>query len=383
MKLHVLFITHTVAMAGANSSLLRLVLELRDGYQVEPVVLLPHVPSYYAKRNMLKSCHDHGIECYSMRFYWFKGQPSLRNVIACISNALWYSMIFWKMHNKHFDIIHSNGSVISIGAYLGRMMKIPHIWHLREYGDMGLCLKSLLGKSYEKWIYGSCENFIAISDSLKRFYSNIISESKIRMIYNGVLPPNKQNLSKHNNDIVQFCMVGVLSPQKNQMDSLKAADILVNKWGVNNFHLSFLGIEDAKYSQNMRSFIQEKNLVAYASFLGERGDVSTCLSHMDVGLMLSEFEAFGRVTVEYMMHNLAVIASDSGANKEVVEEGETGFVYQLGDYMDLARLMRIMIDDRKKMLEFSCKGNKRALSRFTSRQNTDLIYQTYLSVLNK
>jgi glycosyltransferase involved in cell wall biosynthesis len=39
---------------------------------------------------------------------------------------------------------------------------------------------------------------------------------------------------------------------------------------------------------------------------------------MNIGLMCSRDEAFGRVTIEFMLHKMPVIASNSGANPELV-----------------------------------------------------------------
>ena len=380
--MRVLFVTHTVVMAGANSSMLRLIQELREGYGVEPVVLMPQVHPAYAKRNLLKTCQEQHIECYSYRFYWFKEQRNWKSYLKFASNLLWYPCILWKMRGKKYDVIHSNGSVISLGALISRVKRTPHVWHLREYGFLGLGIKPLFGKWYERWVYQHAETFVAISRSLKKYYSGVIPEEKIRMIYNGVLPPSPQFLSSHDNNTVNFCMVGLLSAQKNQMEALKAVDVLVNRWGMTDFRIYFIGFEEKEYSRDMQSFISGKNLSDYVTLMGERNDVSSQLSHMDIGLMLSSYEAFGRVTVEYMMHNLAVIASDSGANCEIVEDGRSGLVYQLGDVEQLARWMRLLATDKTKMVEMAVAGRERAMNMFTSLKNTEQVYQTYLSVVS-
>ena len=375
-----MFITHTVAMLGANSSILRLIQELRAGYDIEPVVLMPQVHPNYANRNLLKTCKEYHIECYSFRFYWFKEHRNWKAYLKCISNLLWYPRILWKMRGKKYDIIHSNGSVISLGALISRVKRTPHVWHLRELGKLGLNLQPLFGSSYEKWVYGHGDIFIAISKSVKDYYSCIIPEKKIRMIYNGVLPPYEQFISVHNNEIIQFCMVGLLSDQKNQIESLIAADILVNRWNVTRFHLSFIGFEEVEYTKKLRTFILEKGLSDYVTFMGECKDVSAQLCHMDVGLMLSSFEAFGRVTVEYMMHGLAVIASDSGANHEIIEDGFSGVIYRLSDCDILAKKMKIFIDNPELVQQYAQRGRARALQLFTSERNTCQVYEVYSQV---
>ena len=382
-RIRVLYVTHTVVMAGANNSMLRLMQELRENYGVEPEVLIPQVDSAYSKINLYKACKEQQIKCYSYRFYWFKGKRNWKAYLKCLSNVLWYPRILWKMRSKQYDIIHSNSSVISLGAFICRVKHTPHVWHLREYGLLGLNYTSLLGRCYEKWVYQHGDLFIAISNSLKAYYSDIIPLKKIRMIYNGVLPPEDRYIASHQNNTVQFCMVGVLVNQKRQIDSLKAANILVNKWNVTGFHLSFIGLEEATYAHKLHEYIDENGLSDYVSFMGEHSNISALLCHMDVGLMLSSFEAFGRVTVEYMMHGMAVIASDSGANPEIVENSVSGIIYPLGDIEELARQMRVLINDRTKILEYADKGKRRALKMFTSLKNTEQIYQIYQTIISQ
>ena len=84
------------------------------------------------------------------------------------------------------------------------------------------------------------------------------------------------------------------------------------------------------------------------------------LQRSDVGLMLSTNEAFGRVTVEYMMQNLAVIASDTGANPEIITNGETGLLYELGDVESLADKMKSLIEDHTLLGALAEKGKQHA-----------------------
>lgn len=380
-RLRVLFVTHTEVMAGANTSMLRLMLELRENFGVEPVVLMPKVPATYAKRNLFKSCQINQIECYSYRFYWFKGRrQNWKSYLKCLSNLLWYPYILWKMRGKQFDIIHSNGSVFSLGALISRVKQTSHVWHLREFGDLDFGLYSLLGRGYEKWLYGHGDMFIAISDVIKNHFSVRISHDKIKTIYNGVAIPDGSLVAEHNNAVVQFCMVGLVSKGKNQKEALMAVDMLVNKYNIRNFHLTIIGFELHPYVEELYSFVETHGLGEYVTFMGERSDVGQLLKGMDVGLMLSSNEAFGRVTVEYMMHGLTVIASDTGANKEIVVDGESGRIYPLGHIENLALAMQDLASNREQRLNIARQGRQRALELFTSERNTKEIYQVYQSL---
>ncbi|MBQ3629727.1 MAG: glycosyltransferase family 4 protein [Prevotella sp.] len=381
-KIKVLFVTHTTSMSGANQSMLKLIMELRTYYNVEPVVLMPLSANKKQRRHLLQACQEQHIESFSTRYYWFKNQRRPANFIRCLSNLLWYPLIYHKLHGQQFDLIHSNGSVISLGAFLSRVMKIPHVWHLREFGSKDYGLESLFGKTYEKWVYGKGDAFIAISEAIRRHFQTVILDSKIRMIYNGITPPEYHlQPERRNEDITRFCLVGLLTKAKNQLEALQAADILVKERGITQFHVSFIGYKEPQYTQILKAFVSERGLEPYVSFLGERNDVGTLLSGMDVGLMLSRNEAFGRVTVEYMMYGCAVIASNSGANQEIVEEDVTGYTYTLGDAHSLALKMERLIMDKTRLREFGKHGRERATKLFTSRQNSEQISNLYQSLI--
>lgn len=382
-KLRILYVTHTAPMQGANLALLELMLGLREKGLIEPLVLMPKVANGYKGDNLFQACLLHGIECHCHQFYPFHGTKRYASYLRCMFNLASYPYIFYKLRNLHIDMVHSNGSVLSLGGYLSRIKKVPHVWHFREAGALHYGTVSLLGKNYEKWVYTLGDAFIAISKALKSYSATFIDENKLYLVYDGVKHVQESIVSRHESNNLQLCMVGLANPPKNQLDALKAMDILVNKWSINQVQLTFVGYEEARYSRVLHSFVKNKGLERFVVFLGERTDVPELLGGMDVGLMLSKFEAFGRVTVEYMQHGLAVIASDTGANPEIVEDGRTGLIFPLGDFHQLAVNIRTLMNDRKMLLDFSERGRKRAMELFTSERNAMQIYDIYKSLSMK
>lgn len=379
--MRILFVTHTEMMGGANYSLMKLMLELREHYGVIPVVLMPKVHGNIKKWNFFKACQDNNIECLSLRYYWFKNNVRIISYLRYISNILWYPYILFKLRGRSFDIIHSNSSVIGLGAFISRRKRTPHVWHLREFGMLDFGVEPLFGKKYEKWLYGKGDVFIAISNAVKEYYLPVIPRNKLKMVYNGVTLTAMGKKAESKRRDVCFCMVGLISSPKNQIEALQAVNILVHDMKVRDFHLTFIGFEEPQYTRQLRSYVEEKRIQNYVTFMGERKDVNELLERMDVGLMLSKNEAFGRVTVEYMMHGLAVIASDSGANREIVSDGETGFIYTLGDCKALAMKMKFLIEHKAQMEYFSGASRERATTMFTSTINTKGIYNIYLNLL--
>lgn len=377
--MNILYISHTYGMGGANHSLFQLIKELKENYDVCPTVLVPKGVHPYP---ITEKCKEIGVECVLTHFYWFKGTGySIKNILKLILNIfLFYPIVIWKLRGRKFDIIHSNSSVIDIGVFLNLFKNSIHVWHLREMGEKDFCIRSLLGKAYEKWVYKHGDCFIAISDCVKREYLKVIEPMKINLIYNGILPKSRSLYSDHNNKTLQFVLVGVIQEAKNQIDAVQAFALIINSGRKANLH--FIGTENDNYVQEVKQLIERYGISDYVKFWGPQNNVPEILRTMDVGLMLSRNEAFGRVTVEYMLQNLAVIASDTGANPEIIEDKKSGLIYSYGNYKQLSEKMIELIDNRKLCLEIAKQGREQAKKRFTSIKNSKDIYSLYLKLLS-
>lgn len=367
-------------MGGANHSMLQLILELREKYNINPIILINNDGSLHGLQD---KCREHNIQYIHSKFFWFKGKKSIKTYIKYILNYIFfYPIIFNKLKGIKIDIVHSNGSVIDIGAWVSLIKKTKHVWHLREFGDLDFSLYPVFGKIWERKIYKNADCFIAISKAIKEAFSNVIPRNKIILIYNGVSLNNYNRDAYHHNSVLQFVMVGRIEEPKNQLEAIMALSLLV-KQGYKAY-INFIGSPNKDYMIKLKSYIKENLLDEYVKFWGVRNDVPQILSKMDVGLMLSRCEAFGRVTVEYMLQNLAVIVSNTGANKEIVSDGDTGYVYQFRNIEDLAEKMKIYIEHKETMIEIANKGKLHAINNFNSNQNSDSIYNVYKSLmLNK
>ena len=79
-----------------------------------------------------------------------------------------------------------------------------------------------------------------------------------------------------------------------------------------------------------------------------------------------------------MMAGLAVLASDSGANKEIVRDGIDGYLYDYGSIKDM----------KQKLLKIICNNlggattYEYAVSNFSETLNAENVYVLYKNLLN-
>lgn len=367
---------------GANRSMMQLILELRRDYCINPIVLLPQGNKHVSEQGLDNECVKNGITYFETFIPWTchsKPWSHRMKYIACLAS---YPFLLNKIKKQNIDLIHSNGGVIELGGWLSHSLGVPHVWHLREFGYENNATTFVWGRDYYVNSFKRGDAFIAISDAIKNTFSKYIPERKIYRIYNGISIEKYKQQACHTNNVCQFVMAGMITEHKNQMEAVKATSILIKR-GIKDFHISFIGNADSEYLNQIRNYIKQQELTDYISILGYRNDVPDLLKEMDVGLMLSKTEAFGRVTVEYMFQGLAVIASDTGANPEIISDEDTGLLYHLGDIETLADKMKKFIKNRPFLICMAENGKKSAMKNFSSIKNTRSIYNLYTNLMEK
>ena len=70
-------------------------------------------------------------------------------------------------------------------------------------------------------------------------------------------------------------------------------------------------------------------------------------NNIDIELVCSRNEAFGRVTLEAMLHGIPVVGSNVGGTLELIKNRETGMIYQYGDINDLANKIEVLIKEHE------------------------------------
>lgn len=384
----VLFITHYIYMMGANRSMLRLMLELRD-HGVTPIVLMPShriktASSHEEGQTLVDHLAQHGIRYIAAPFRMAKMNSTLLSTAAYFYNRIVYPSILRRVRPLGIDLIHSNSGATDLGAWLSRKLGVPHVWHLREYGDLDYGLKSPFGKFYDRRYFSGDHHFIAISQSILDHYKPLIPLSQLSLIYNGINPPEVIESRKVSSDdqTVNICVVGYLTTLKRQLDVVKAVRKLLEQSAGHPFQLYLAGRGEHEYIRHVEQYITENSLENSVTLTGQIDDINTFLSRMDIGVLSSESEAFGRVTVEYMMNSLAVVATDSGASRELISDRSTGLLYPVGDVDALAGLLHLLIEDQSLRDSLAEAGHHHALTHFTSRANSTAIHSLYKQLLS-
>ena len=172
-------------------------------------------------------------------------------------------------------------------------------------------------------------------------------------------------------------MIGSLQPTKGQEQAIKLM-ARIKADGL-PYSLDLIGDGSRQYTKQLKELINSFGLESSINLLGYRTDVFELLPNYDIGLMCSRSEAFGLVTAEYMMAGLAVLASDSGANKEIVRDGIDGYLYSYGNITDMKqKIFKIIEENLGGVTTY-----RYAMFYFSEVVNAENIYKIYKNVVKR
>ena len=135
------------------------------------------------------------------------------------------------------------------------------------------------------------------------------------------------------------------------------------------------GPEMGKISQ----MVDERHLTKQVLFLGKQENLEELYAISDLLLLLSEKESFGLVALEAMACGVPCVGTNTGGIPEVIENGRTGYICEVGDIDMISSMSLKILQDDELHGQFSKAGIKRARTQFSSgkilNQYEDIYYQ--------
>lgn len=379
----VCFFAHDQFIAnGATRSMIDLIKKFKE-YNIESIVVIRQ------SGTLEKTLKEQGIRYYIKKTCALTVPVSRKislltyvtNGIRLVYNYFAVWVLARRLKNEHVDVVHINKAVGIGGALLARKLKIPYIWHIREYLDYDYNRKFV----FEKYVYNlmrKANHIIAISDDVKQVWEDRLGINSIIRIYNAV--PEQQRVMHLYNEVdeipMNIIMVGAITEGKGQLIAIQAVKKLKERkkrplLRIVGNTISF------EYEKKLKVFIKENNLEEQVEIIPYTRDVYSFRKKSTIGLLCSTREAFGRVTVETMLSGIIFVGSATGGTPELVEHGKTGYLYEYGNVDDLVEKLILSVksgDTYTKIIEEAYNSSK---NRFKLEITANAVKEVYEKTL--
>lgn len=382
--MHILFVHNMDSKYGGCQSLLRLIAALRDiSPDLEVSVAIPQ-KSEGGELFRAAGCHVYPVpyEAYLQekpeKKWKLPAKFVIRGARYCCCRAVFVKRLKRQIDFQTIDLIHSNSGRDDFGAILSRQLDIPLVWHLREFSDLDY---DCYGYRYDpgRFMKKSCGHFIAVSDAVRKHWiKKGIPADRITTVYNGVevLAQTEKNRADLDSGILSLVIAGRVGETKGQHLIIQAISLLPEAYK-ERVELDIVGDGKPGYEHRIKKMVKEKKLEKCIHFLGYQKDFQKKLGRYDCGVMCSKCEGFGMVTAEYMMAGLPVLASDTGANPELVRDGVTGFLFPYPDAEKLKDRIQFLIENKSVLKKMGAAAAKTARERFAIGREAEAIFRLY------
>lgn len=340
MKKKILFFTTSGDYNGGGVMCLVETLRYIDRSRIEPHVVMPTGGTTEDKLRELDipytiiRSYDWLFSEGVMKSVSFKLKAPLRYIVNCIAELRTYLLL----KKGHFNAYHLNSLYSPVGVKAANRLGIQVFWHLREFVDGNPWTSVFLNerKSY-CFIEDRAYKALAVSQSVKDYYSQKMPKANIEVVYDGVDFRNLNDIrnSFSINTPLRLSMIGGVTSVKGHQDAICAMKELKAR-GV-SCQLTIYGrSRDLAYQKLLENLIEEYGLMHDITFAGNQTDMTKVWKNTDVVLVCSKSESFGRVAIESIYQNIPVIGADNSGTAELLRERYLAMEYATGNSKDLA-----------------------------------------------
>jgi glycosyltransferase involved in cell wall biosynthesis len=368
----ILYLNHVSHIGGAEIALLDLLTYLnRDTYA--PVTFVPEGELADRIQQLNIRCEPipvlDGLNRYTL-LHFIKILPQLASLIS----------------RENPDLLHANTNFASeYSGVLSKLTKIPAIGHIRDIEPLG---------RMGRWTIRQNTKVIAIADAVKRYLvGEQIPEEQIVRVHDGVdlrrYQPHKEiplfvkgDRGDFKNSII-VGIIGQIGARKGHRYLLEAAWMLVQTYPDVMFWIVGKELDHSKEqdTEQVYRYVHDHHLQHHVKFWGFRSDIPKILANLDILVLPSLQEPFGKIVIEAMAMQKPVIASHVGGVPEIVVDGKTGLLVPPGDAGAIRKALEQLLLDREQRERMGIEGRKRAEQCFSLEntvQETERVYEQIL-----
>lgn len=294
-----------------------------------------------------------------------------------------------------YEIIHSHGAKGNfIASLIRRSCGLPVITTV--HSDPKL---DYFGRPLAKLIYGnlnacairSSDYLVGVSDSMRELLiSRKFKPNRVFSIYNGVdfslVPKNEDRLTYFRNYGLDIDENSVVVGIAARLDPVKDVATLIRGFAEarkNCPQLCLAIAGDGQETEMLKKLAAELELGDKVCFTGWISDVNSFYAALDINALTSISETFPYAITEGARARLATVSSRVGGVPMLILEGETGFLFNSGDYEQLGRKLALLAGDARLRRKLGDAIYEKALRDFSVEATTKTQLDIYAEVLRR
>lgn len=278
------------------------------------------------------------------------------------------------------DVVHAHSfgcAVYASFALLGSRAKLISTFH-------GLVDISASGRlTALKWrMLSRAAAIVCVSESLRMAACATpgVRASRVQTIYNGIdvaqFEPARHDRLR---DQLGLAPGTVLLGAAGNVRPAKAYDVLLHAMAAlrdrgMNVHLAIAGdVTPSPLVESLRTLTRDLGLAAHVTYLGFVAEIAEFLNGLDVFVLSSHTEGFSIATVQALAVGLPVVATRCGGPEEILQDGLSGLLVDVGSSFALADGVGRVIADVALRTSLSQAATRRSLEAFS----LDMMVQKY------
>jgi FkbM family methyltransferase len=238
------------------------------------------------------------------------------------------------------DVVLTQSGVIPQGAIAAARVRTPHIWYLREFGDLdhGLVLPDGFGDAVRALSARVVTNSAAVRDHLVGDVDGVTVLHPVP-----VLPVVPEEAPAAADRPWTLGIVASLNPGKGQVDALEAVALLRARG--TDVPLVLVGSGTPEDQARVSARAEDLGVTDLVDLAGQSGDRGSIYSRFDAVAVTSRAEAFGRVPFEAVAAGVPVVYAAAGGPAEYLTDDVTALAYPVGDAAALAAAVLRLRDE--------------------------------------
>lgn len=222
---------------------------------------------------------------------------------------------------------------------------------------------------YHNFLYKHIDLLLAVTNQVKEQMIEFIPfkvRPKIELLYLGSDEIGEQNKMQLSANGFKIGMVGRINKDKGQHLLIEAVKILKEK-GL-NIHIYIVGSPmQESYLEELKKDVKKKGIENKVEFLGFVNNPLGFYKACDTIVLASRRETFGLVLIEAMKCGVSVIGANSGGVVEIIDNKETGLLFESQNAESLVQAIELLYKDEKLREKIAKAGQEKSNRLFSNK----------------